>query len=188
MTNPLMGFAVCVLMAGCGGGPSQQSAAGAGPSGSANGLVPQSAIDNCAGMTPAAAEELLDAPGKGLKDLSRAVGDSGHRQCVFSTDTVPYVGLIFELEPEPTVDAARTAMTTARENMKQASGVIGSVTGSDPGKPPIEEIPAIGDEAFVAEVNDILVFRVANVVVEVTSPESFEARQLVARAVALGLR
>lgn len=78
-------------------------------------------------------------------------------------------------------------MESERENLRLASGALGRVTGSESKDPPVQEVEGVGEEAFRGEVNNALVFRVANVIVQVNSPSPVDRQKRVAEAIIRGL-
>jgi hypothetical protein len=148
--------------------------------------ISQETVDTCAGFDLARAAALLSVPAGTLNDYSRTEGEL--RYCYFRQPEPPRQGVTFTLSRRESAPAAEASMARERDTMGAASRAIDRVTGSASAGPATEDLSAIGDEAFYSPLNEALMFRVGNVIAQVTEPPDMALKKQVAEDIVAGLR
>lgn len=189
MTRFTIALLVTALgVAACGGsGDSSDTTAAAGAAAApGRGLVSQQTIDSCAGFTAQKAAALLGLEPAVVTDYSRTEGRL--RNCVYRQSDRNTGIVSFTLRRFDSAEQARQSMASEREAMGMADSAISGVTGSKSKDPAVQDVSAIGDEAFFSPLNGAIMLRVANAIAQVTGPQDMALKKRTAEQVVQGLR
>jgi hypothetical protein len=141
-------------------------------------------LTRCAGVTVEKAAIILGASPAELTDYSEP-----HKHlCAYVNQKDRSKAVTFTLSRRDSLEQAAASMRRERESMVMAQGSIDRATGSKSKEKAIQDVSAIGDEAFYSPLNDAILLRVANVIAQVTAPEDMAVKKRAAEEVARGLR
>lgn len=189
MTRFTIALLVTALGAAACGGSADSSDTTDAPgaaTGSGRGLVSQQLIDSCAGFTSQKAAALLGLDPAIVTDYSRTEGRM--RSCVYRQADRNTGIVSFTLRRFDSTEQARRSMASEREAMGMAGSAISGVTGSKSKDPVVQDVSAVGDEAFFSPLNGAIMLRVANAKAQVTGPRDMALKKRTAEQVAQGLR
>jgi hypothetical protein len=151
------------------------------------GLIAPDALTRCAGVTVEKAAIILGASPAELTDYSEPQKSGGHL-CAYVNQKDRSKAVTFTLSRRDSLEQAAASMRRERESMVMAQGSIDRATGSKSKEKAIQDVSGIGDEAFYSPLNDAILLRVTNVIVQVTAPEDMALKKRAAEEVARGLR
>lgn len=166
--------------------PKPASEPGAAASARPTGVISADALTSCAGFTTATAGAIVGAAPAELTDYSRTEGRL--RICHYRNPSDRTKAVMFTLAHRPSVESAIASMTSERETMGSAQGAIDRAMGTRSKGAAVEDVSAIGDEAFYSPMNGAIMMRVGNVIVQVTAPADMALKKRTAEQVARGLR
>jgi hypothetical protein len=186
--SPISLLLLCTVSFACGRAGEPPKAATDSP-GAAPAVASQATTDvvsRCAGFTPATAAAIIGVPAADITDYSRTEGKL--RMCHYGAAGERSKSVSFTLRRAPSVESASASMASERETMGSAQTAIDRVTGSASKKPAVEDVSAIGDEAFYSPMNGAIMLRVRDVIAQVTAPADLTLKKRAAEQVAQALR